>query len=72
MCTNFMILLRYQLMMIIGMFLITISLVTGPAEAGSNWLDKGKDIFKTYGVNFYANSCEKLEAKFSTPQNLGN
>ena len=49
MCTNFMILLRYQLMMIIGMFLITISLVTGPAEAGSNWLDKGKDIFKTYG-----------------------
>jgi hypothetical protein len=37
--------------MIIGMFFITISLTFSAAEAGSNWLDKGKDLFKTYVGN---------------------
>jgi hypothetical protein len=36
-------------MMIIGIFFISISLIFGVAEAGSNWLDKGKDLLKTYG-----------------------
>lgn len=35
--------------MIIGMLFIAISLMFGAAEAGSNWLDKGKDLLKTYG-----------------------
>jgi len=34
--------------MTIGMFFFTISLIFGTAEAGSNWLDKGKDLLKTY------------------------
>ena len=49
MCTNFMKILKHRFMMIIGIFFITISLIFGAAEAGNNWLDKGKDILKTYG-----------------------
>jgi len=33
--------------MIIGMLFIAISLMFGAAEAGSNWLDKGKEIVYT-------------------------
>ncbi len=47
--TNFMKLLKHQLIMITGMFFITISLIFGAAEAGNNWLDKGTDLLKTYG-----------------------
>jgi hypothetical protein len=49
MCTNFMQILKHQFIMIIGMFFITIFLISGVAEAGNNWLDKGKDLLKTYG-----------------------
>jgi Protein of unknown function (DUF4197) len=49
MCTNFLKLPRHRLMMIIGIFFISISLVIGSSEAGNNWLDKGKDLLKTYG-----------------------
>jgi len=49
MYTNFLKLLRHRLMMIIGMFFITTSLIFCAAEAGNDWLDKGKDLFKTYG-----------------------
>lgn len=49
MYANFLKLLRYRLMMIIGMFFITTSLIFCAAEAGNDWLDKGKDLFKTYG-----------------------
>jgi len=49
MCTNFLKLLKHRFIMIIGMFFITISLTFGAAEAGSNWLDKGTDLLKTYG-----------------------
>jgi hypothetical protein len=31
------------------MFFITISLLFGAAEAGSNWFEKGTDLLKTYG-----------------------
>ena len=48
MYTNFMKILTHRFMMITGMFLITISLIFGAAEAGNNWLDKGKDLLKTY------------------------
>ncbi len=40
---------KHQFIVIIGMFLITISLVFGLAEAGNNWLDKGINLFKTLG-----------------------
>jgi len=36
-------------MMSIGMFFILVSLGIGPAGAASSWLDKGKDLLKTYG-----------------------
>jgi len=49
MYTNFLKLLRHRLMMSIGMFFITTFLIFCAAEAGSNWLDKGKDLLKTYG-----------------------
>jgi hypothetical protein len=49
MCTNFMKILKQRFIMIIGMFFITISLIFGAAEAGSNWLEKGKDLLKTHG-----------------------
>jgi hypothetical protein len=49
MCTNFMKILKHRFMMIIGMFFISTSLIFGAAEAGNNWLDKGKDLLKTYG-----------------------
>ena len=39
----------YRFIMAIGISSITISLIFGVAEAGSNWLDKGKDLLKTYG-----------------------
>lgn len=42
-------LLKHRFIMIIGMFFITISLIFGTAEAGSDWLDKGKDLLKTFG-----------------------
>ncbi len=40
---------KHQFIVIIGMFLITISLIFGLAEAGNNWLDKGINLFKTLG-----------------------
>ena len=49
MCTNFMKILKYRFIMIIGMFFIAFSLIFGMAEAGSGWLDKGKDLLKNYG-----------------------
>jgi hypothetical protein len=49
MCKNFMRLLKHRFITIIGMLFISIFLMFGPAEAGNNWLDKGKDLLKTYG-----------------------
>lgn len=49
MYANFLKILRHRLMMIIGMFFITNTLIFCAAEAGNDWLDKGKDLFKTYG-----------------------
>ena len=48
MYTNFLKLLKHRYLMMIGMFFIMISLIFSTAEAESNWLDKGKDFFKTY------------------------
>jgi hypothetical protein len=47
--TNFLKLLKHQLIIIMGMFIITISLITGCAEAGDNWLDKGTKFLKSVG-----------------------
>jgi hypothetical protein len=41
--------LKYQFVMITGMFFITMFLLFGTAKAGSNWLEKGTDLLKTYG-----------------------
>jgi len=49
MCANFLKILTHRFIMIIGMFFITTSLIFCAAEAGNNWLDKGKDLLKTYG-----------------------
>jgi len=49
MCANFLKILKHRFIMIIGMFFITTFLIFCAAEAGSNWLDKGKDLLKTYG-----------------------
>jgi len=46
---NFLKILKHRFIMIIGMFFITTFLIFCAAEAGSNWLDKGKDLLKTYG-----------------------
>jgi hypothetical protein len=40
---------KHLFIIFIGMFFIAISLIFGVAEAGNNWLDKGKDLLKTYG-----------------------
>ena len=47
--TNFLNLVTHRFIVIIGMLFLMISLMFGTAEAGTNWLDKGKDLFKTYG-----------------------
>jgi len=49
MYTNFLKLLKHQLIMITGIFFITISLIFGVAEAGNNWLEKGSGLLKKYG-----------------------
>jgi hypothetical protein len=49
MCNNFMKILMHRFIMIVGMFFITILLIFGAAEGGNNWIDKGKDLLKTYG-----------------------
>lgn len=49
MCANFLKILKHRFIIVTGMFFISISLVIGSAEAGSNWLDKGKDLLKTFG-----------------------
>jgi hypothetical protein len=47
--TNFLKRITHRSIVIVGMFFITISLIFGGAEAGSDWLDKGTDLLKTYG-----------------------
>jgi hypothetical protein len=49
MCKNFLKLFKHRFIIIIGMLFITVSLIFSAAEAGSNWLDKGTDLLKTYG-----------------------
>jgi hypothetical protein len=49
MYTKFPILLKPQLMMILGVSIMSFSLVIASAEAGNNWLKKGTDLLKTYG-----------------------
>lgn len=49
MYNSFLKLLTHRLIMNIGIFSTIIFLIIGTAEAGSNWLDKGKDLLKTYG-----------------------
>jgi hypothetical protein len=48
---NFNMLLKHRFIVIIGMLFISISLLFAAAEAGNDWLDKGKDLLKTYGGN---------------------
>ena len=48
MCKNFIKFNRRQLIIIVGIFFITVSLMIGLSGAGSNWLDKGKNLLKTY------------------------
>ena len=38
-----------RFVLIIGMFFVTFSVEYGAAEAGLNWLDKGKELLKSYG-----------------------
>jgi Protein of unknown function (DUF4197) len=40
---------KHRLTVMAAMFFITMFLILGAAEAGSNWLDKGKELLKTYG-----------------------
>ncbi|MEJ2657921.1 MAG: DUF4197 domain-containing protein [Desulfobacterales bacterium] len=47
--TNLLKHLMYRFIMIIVTFFITFSLIFSTVEAGNNWLDKGKDLLKTYG-----------------------
>jgi len=47
--TNFIKILKHRFIMIIGIFFVAFSLIFGAAEAGSNWLEKGKDLLKTHG-----------------------
>lgn len=47
--TKFPTLLKHHLMMIIGVCIISVSLVIASAEAGNNWLKKGTDLLKTHG-----------------------
>ena len=49
MCKNFLKLFKHRFIIIVGMLFITVSLIFSAAEAGSNWLDKGTDLLKTYG-----------------------
>ncbi|MCG6972484.1 MAG: DUF4197 domain-containing protein [Desulfobacterales bacterium] len=46
---NFLKLPKHRFIIFTGMFFIAISLIFGAAEARNNWLDKGKDLLKTYG-----------------------
>ncbi|MBU0544795.1 MAG: DUF4197 domain-containing protein [Proteobacteria bacterium] len=41
--------LRYQLIIIAGLFFFTISLVRGSAEAADNWWEKGTGLLKSFG-----------------------
>ena len=41
---------KHRFTMIIGMLFITMTVIPGAAGAGSDWLDKGKDLLKTYGA----------------------
>jgi len=47
--TNFLKRIPHRFTRMAGMFFITIFLIFGKAEAGSNWLDQGTDLLKTYG-----------------------
>ena len=47
--TNFLKQVMPRFVLIIGMFFVTFSVEYGAAEAGFNWLDKGKDLLKSYG-----------------------
>ena len=49
MYNNFLKLLTHRFIMNFGIFFTIIFLIVGAAEAGSNWLDKGKDLLKNYG-----------------------
>jgi hypothetical protein len=46
---NFLKFLKHRLIMITGMLFITISLISGTADAGSSWLDETKDFLKSLG-----------------------
>jgi hypothetical protein len=47
--TNFLKQVMPRFVLIIGMFFVTFSVEYGTAEAGFNWLDKGKELLKSYG-----------------------
>ena len=47
--TNFLKQVMPRFVLIIGMFFVTFSVEYGAAEAGFNWLDKGKELLKSYG-----------------------
>ena len=47
--TNFLKQVMPRFVLIIGMFFVTFSVEYGAAEAGLNWLDKGKELLKSYG-----------------------
>jgi len=47
--TNFLKRLTHRFTLIVGIFFITMFLIFGGADAGSNWLDQGTNLLKTYG-----------------------
>lgn len=54
--TNFLKFFQRRLIMMIGTLCITISLISGTADAGSSWLDQSKDFLESFG-----GSSEKSE-----------
>jgi len=74
MYTNFLKLLKHRYLIIIGMFFFTIFLIFSATEAESNWLDKGKDLFKTYmGSGEKSDlSAEEIEAGLKDALRVGS
>ena len=49
MCKTFMKISKHLLIIITGVFFITISLIQGSAEAADNWWEKGSNLLKSFG-----------------------
>jgi len=49
MCKIFLKITRHQLIIVTGLFFITICLISGSAEAADNWLEKGSSLLRSFG-----------------------